>query len=138
LLAKANKIASIDIPFYFWRSNPQSVTRVAFNPKRFAFIKVSHMRVQFFEKRGDVGLAKIFRREYMNRVVAFYLRAEECGFLSQYADYLKMYRANFWHYVFKSGMCKSELLMHFGFYFHVPIWRKIYSRLRPVDAVYLK
>lgn len=138
LLEKASSISKVNLPLYFWTENPNSVTRVAFNYKRFAFIQVSYERVQYFEKRNDERLSKIFRREFMNRCVAFGLKAEETGLQKEFDVYSLLYKKRFLKYILASDLCKMEILMHTLFFLHIPYYKQIYRRLKPVDEMYLK
>lgn len=138
LLERASAISKVNIPLYFWTENPESITRVPFNHKRFAFIQVSYERVLFFEKRSDERLSRMFRREFMNRCVAFGIKAEETNLKKEFGIYRKLYRKNFSRYIFSSNFCKMEFIMHILFFLHIPYYKKIYSRLQLVDEIYLK
>lgn len=138
LLEKSNKISKVDLPLYFWTENPQSVTRCKFSPKRFAFVDVSLFRFNFFKNRRDKRLSSFFCNEYMNRCVAFYIKAVETGYTTEFSKYLKIYRKNFLHYFHSCNFCKMEKLMHILFYFRLPFYKKIYSRILPVDSVLLR
>ena len=138
LLERASAISKVNLPLYFWTENPNSVTRVAFNYKRFAFIQVSYERVRFFEKRYDERLSKLFRREFMNRCVAFGIKAEETNLKKEFEIYKLLYRKKFFKYILSSDLCKMEFVMHFLFFLQIPYYKRIYARLQLVDEIYLK
>lgn len=138
LLAVANKISKVYVPLYFWNENPQSVTRKKFNYKRFSFVQVSYERIIFFDKREDKRLVQLFQREFMNRCIAFYLKAQETGTLKEFSRYTKLYRRKFFSYISHSGFCKLEIMMHILFFLHIPLYKNFYEKLQPVDSIYLK
>lgn len=138
ILERANQIAKVKIPLYYWTENPNSVTRVSFNPKRFAFVKVSSERVRFFESRHNEQQARIFRREYLNRIVAFYIKAKESGMEEEFIPYLMEYRKIMPGYITKSGLSIREKGMHLSFWLGIPLYQNLYNQLKPVEDVFLR
>ena len=132
ILEQTETIYKLKIPLYFWTENPLSVTRMDFNAKRFSYIMVSYERVCFFHSRNNKRLEKHFQKEFMNRCVEFYIKAQaenDKKTISAYKPYRTLYNKHWIYYCFNSGFCNMELLLHFLFFFHIPLYKNVYQVL---------
>lgn len=132
LLEKADYIARITLPLYFWTVREGSVTRSGFNENSFAFIQVSYENALFFEQIGIASQKNFYRKQFMNRCIRYACMLEKHSELQKcLVKYRKIYNKNFLKFIFSCDFSKMENLMHFLFLFHIPLALVIYKKINP-------
>ncbi len=132
LLEKADYIARIKLPLYFWTVREGSVTRSGFNGNSFAFLRVSYENALFFEQTGIDSQKKFYRKQFMNRCVRFSLMiAKHKEFKNHLTEYRNIYNKEFSRFLPSCDFSKAEYLMHILFRLHLPFAGSIYKKMYP-------
>ncbi len=101
ILGVSGSVAVTDIPIYYYRPNPQSITGVAFSEKRMQFFTVADTVLEYL--RGNAPeLIKWAEMRHTRYAISFYMQIARSGFKNdEIENYLvKLIRKNILKYCF--------------------------------------
>ncbi len=75
----ADKIAVTQFKVYYYRPNPESITGVAFSPRRMQFFTVADMMLEFLQN-GNAELIKFAKMRHTRYAISFYKQIAETDF----------------------------------------------------------
>lgn len=93
LYEKADKIVFVPEPLYYWRNNPDSLSRRRFDISHFSGIEAYREQLEYFYKARRQRYVEIVFDEYVNDIFWCYNRMKEAGMdplpLKPYWQYMK-------------------------------------------------